>query len=92
MPHSQLGHFDTYSYGFDIPASNQLGRISYKMNRWDKTQQLVEEQRELYANWQKSKVTAEKKKEENILKKNMDDEKVRKFKLDKKIEKFNEKQ
>ena len=62
------------------------------MNRWDKTLLLVEEQRELFANWQKSKVTAEKKKEENILKKNIDDEKVRKFKLDKKIEKFNEKQ
>lgn len=62
------------------------------MNRWDKTQQLVEEQREKYANWQKSKVNSERKKEEKILVKNKDNEKVRKFKLDKKIEKFNEKQ
>jgi hypothetical protein len=62
------------------------------LNRWDKTQQLVEEQREKYANWQKSKVNSERKKEEKILVKNKDNEKVRKFKLDKKIEKFNEKQ
>jgi hypothetical protein len=62
------------------------------LNRWDKTQQLVEEQREKYANWQKSKVNSERKKEEKILIKNKDNEKVRKFKLDKKIEKFNEKQ
>jgi len=33
------GIFDTYTHGFDMQASNQLQRISGKLDRWQKTQE-----------------------------------------------------
>ena len=33
---------DTYSHGFDMPASVQLQRVNRKLNNWDRTQELIE--------------------------------------------------
>ena len=84
---SAMGHFDTFSYGFDIPASNQLGRINYKINRWDKTQLLIEEQRKEREAWEKQKTKAEKDKIDKMKKNDDKNIKLRKAIYDDKHEK-----
>lgn len=49
---SHMTVFDTFSYGFDLPAGVQLNRINKKLHFWEKTQGHLEEraaQRELWA-------------------------------------------
>lgn len=49
---SHMTVFDTFSYGFDLPAGVQLNRINKKMHFWEKTRSHIEEraaQRELWA-------------------------------------------
>ena len=49
---SHMTVFDTFSYGFDLPAGVQLNRINKKLHFWEKTQGHIEEraaQRELWA-------------------------------------------
>ena len=37
--------FDTYTHGFDLPAAQQLNRINWKLNRWQKTQNNIEQRK-----------------------------------------------
>ena len=33
--------FDSFKYGFELPASTQLNRVNAKMGRWDRVQELI---------------------------------------------------
>ena len=35
------GHFDSFKFGFDLPASTQLSRMSAKLSRWDRAQEML---------------------------------------------------
>ena len=43
MSHSLLqpAEFDSFKYGFELPASQQLSRVNAKIGRWDRAQQLI---------------------------------------------------
>ena len=52
---------DTYSHGFDMPASVQLQRVNRKINCWDRTQELIEKNKALDQQRAKSIIVKEEK-------------------------------
>ena len=43
---SDMSIFDTFSYGFDLPAGVQLNRINKKLFYWETTQNHIEERKQ----------------------------------------------
>ena len=52
---------DTYSHGFDMPASVQLQRVNRKINCWDRTQELIEKNKAIDQQRAKSIIVKEEK-------------------------------
>ena len=52
VPNGKLTTFDTYSHGFDLPASIQLSRVNRKLERWERAREIIDQreaERELFA-------------------------------------------
>jgi|TARA_B110000285_G_scaffold232294_1_gene303018 hypothetical protein len=52
VPNGKLTTFDTYTHGFDLPASIQLSRVNRKLERWERAREIIDQnhaERELFA-------------------------------------------
>jgi hypothetical protein len=67
---TSVSGFDTYSLGFELPASNQLHRINKKLDRWENHAKLSAEKKMQRDLWAKEILKKEEKKYQKIDKMN----------------------
>lgn len=77
VPNSRMTSFDTYSHGFDLPASVQLNRVNRKLHRWEKAQENINE-RQLEREQQVKSWVKKEEKIQNRIKKTKEQEKKNK--------------
>lgn len=63
---SDMTVFDTFSYGFDLPAGVQLNRINRKLHYWETTRDHIEERKAQRELWVKELLKKEQKKENKM--------------------------
>ena len=90
--------FDTFSYGFDLPAGVQLNRLNKKLFFWETTQNHIEERKLMRETLTKNILKKESQKEGKMLKAFAEREKLVKTEREKKndrrrerIDKYNSK-
>ena len=92
------GYFDSFQFGFDLPASTQLSRMNAKLGRWDRAQEMLsqrqlvlEQKTKRILDRQRKQFTSFEKKRRDIQKEHADmelhktqkwQEKVQKYKAD----------
>lgn len=63
---SDMSVFDTFSYGFDLPAGVQLNRINRKLHYWETTRDHIEERKAQREMWAKELLKKEQRKENKM--------------------------
>lgn len=65
---SEMSIFDTFSYGFDLPAGVQLNRLNKKLYFWETTQNHIEERKLQRETWAKNILKQQSQKDSKMLK------------------------